>query len=110
MKEMNSLKNDFTKYLATADSSLLLTNNLLQQMDKSQKVEDSSSLETFKLVECSGDNAIGEPIDFRENPFRQSSLLGEGDECWASLKSVYITAFVHNEQVTFVVTSIAMLF
>uniref|UniRef100_A0A8C6RC99 Laminin, alpha 3 n=1 Tax=Nannospalax galili TaxID=1026970 RepID=A0A8C6RC99_NANGA len=37
MKEMNSLKNDFTKYLASADSSLLQTNNLLQQMDKSQK-------------------------------------------------------------------------
>uniref|UniRef100_A0A8C8TSB6 Laminin subunit alpha-3 n=1 Tax=Peromyscus maniculatus bairdii TaxID=230844 RepID=A0A8C8TSB6_PERMB len=41
MKEMNSLKNDFTKYLATADSSLLLTNNLLQQMDKSQKEYES---------------------------------------------------------------------
>lgn len=38
MKEMNSLKNDFAKYLATADASLLQTNNLLQQMDKSQKV------------------------------------------------------------------------
>ncbi|XP_036060854.1 LOW QUALITY PROTEIN: laminin subunit alpha-3 [Onychomys torridus] len=41
MKEMNSLKNDFTKYLATADSSLLQTNNLLQQMDKSQKEYES---------------------------------------------------------------------
>ncbi|XP_021501091.2 laminin subunit alpha-3 isoform X1 [Meriones unguiculatus] len=37
MKEINSLKNDFAKYLATADSSLLQTNNLLQQMDRSQK-------------------------------------------------------------------------
>ncbi|KAL6049169.1 hypothetical protein STEG23_034897, partial [Scotinomys teguina] len=41
MKEMNSLKNDFTKYLATADSSLLQTNTLLQQMDKSQKEYES---------------------------------------------------------------------
>lgn len=41
MKEMGSLKNDFTKYLATADSSLLHTNNLLQQMDKSQKVAEA---------------------------------------------------------------------
>lgn len=41
MKEMDSLKNDFTKYLATADSSLLQTNNLLQQMDKSQKEYES---------------------------------------------------------------------
>ncbi|MEJ1281613.1 laminin alpha 3 [Cricetulus griseus] len=41
MKEMNSLKNDFAKYLATADASLLQTNNLLQQMDKSQKEYES---------------------------------------------------------------------
>ncbi|XP_038186225.1 laminin subunit alpha-3 isoform X2 [Arvicola amphibius] len=41
MREMNSLKNDFAKYLATADSSLLQTNNLLQQMDKSQKEYES---------------------------------------------------------------------
>ncbi|XP_028615306.1 laminin subunit alpha-3 [Grammomys surdaster] len=41
MKEMDSLKNDFTKYLAIADSSLLQTNNLLQQMDKSQKEYES---------------------------------------------------------------------
>ncbi|XP_052011467.1 laminin subunit alpha-3 isoform X2 [Apodemus sylvaticus] len=40
-KEMDSLKKDFTKYLATADSSLLQTNNLLQQMDKSQKEYES---------------------------------------------------------------------
>lgn len=44
MKEMDSLKKDFTKYLATADSSLLQTNNLLQQMDKSQKVAEASGL------------------------------------------------------------------
>ncbi|XP_050016679.1 laminin subunit alpha-3 isoform X6 [Alexandromys fortis] len=41
MREMNSLKNDFAKYLATADSSLLQTNSLLQQMDKSQKEYES---------------------------------------------------------------------
>ncbi|XP_075825390.1 laminin subunit alpha-3 isoform X2 [Microtus pennsylvanicus] len=41
MREMNSLKNDFAKYLATADSSLLQTNRLLQQMDKSQKEYES---------------------------------------------------------------------
>ncbi|XP_017354061.1 laminin subunit alpha-3 isoform X4 [Cebus imitator] len=37
MKEINSLQNDFTKYLATADSSLLQTNIALQLMEKSQK-------------------------------------------------------------------------
>ncbi|XP_048219198.1 laminin subunit alpha-3 isoform X2 [Perognathus longimembris pacificus] len=37
MKEMNSLQSEFTKYLATADSSLLQTNNMLKLMDKSQK-------------------------------------------------------------------------
>lgn len=52
MREMNSLRNDFAKYLATADSSLLQTNSLLQQMDKSQKVADSSFLETSKPVKC----------------------------------------------------------
>lgn len=52
MREMNSLKNDFAKYLATADSSLLQTNNLLQQMDKSQKVADTGFLETSKPVKC----------------------------------------------------------
>ncbi|KAH0517395.1 Laminin subunit alpha-3 [Microtus ochrogaster] len=41
MREMNSLKKDFAKYLATADSSLLQTNSLLQQMDKSQKEYES---------------------------------------------------------------------
>ena len=52
MREMNSLKNDFAKYLSTADSSLLQTNNLLQQMDKSQKVADTGFLETSKPVKC----------------------------------------------------------
>nr|XP_012300471.2 laminin subunit alpha-3 isoform X2 [Aotus nancymaae] len=37
MKEINSLQSDFTKYLATADSSLLQTNIALQLMEKSQK-------------------------------------------------------------------------
>ena len=51
MKEMDSLKHYFTKYLATADSSLLQTNNLLQQMDKSQKVAETRGfLETSTLV------------------------------------------------------------
>ena len=48
---MDSLKKDFAKYLGTADSSLLQTNNLLQQMDKSQKVAEASGLlDTFKPV------------------------------------------------------------
>ncbi|XP_078204024.1 laminin subunit alpha-3 isoform X5 [Callithrix jacchus] len=37
VKEINSLQSDFTKYLATADSSLLQTNTALQLMEKSQK-------------------------------------------------------------------------
>uniref|UniRef100_A0A8C9MD30 Laminin subunit alpha-3 n=1 Tax=Panthera tigris altaica TaxID=74533 RepID=A0A8C9MD30_PANTA len=37
VKEMNSLQSDFTKYLSTADSSLLQTNTLLQLMGKSQE-------------------------------------------------------------------------
>ncbi|KAM7127014.1 laminin subunit alpha-3 isoform 1-T1 [Molossus nigricans] len=37
IKEMNSLQSDFTKSLATADSSLLQTNVLLQLMEKSQE-------------------------------------------------------------------------
>ncbi|XP_019321081.2 laminin subunit alpha-3 isoform X2 [Panthera pardus] len=37
VKEMNSLQSDFTKYLSTADSSLLQTNTLLQLMRKSQE-------------------------------------------------------------------------
>lgn len=37
VKEMNSLQSDFTKSLATADSSLLQTNVLLQLMEKSQQ-------------------------------------------------------------------------
>ncbi|XP_053062266.1 laminin subunit alpha-3 isoform X2 [Acinonyx jubatus] len=37
VKEMNSLQSDFTKYLTTADSSLLQTNTLLQLMEKSQE-------------------------------------------------------------------------
>lgn len=36
---MNSLQSDFSKYLTTADSSLLQTNTLLQLMGKSQEVE-----------------------------------------------------------------------
>uniref|UniRef100_A0A8C0PC17 Laminin subunit alpha-3 n=1 Tax=Canis lupus familiaris TaxID=9615 RepID=A0A8C0PC17_CANLF len=37
VKEMNSLQSDFSKYLTTADSSLLQTNTLLQLMGKSQE-------------------------------------------------------------------------
>uniref|UniRef100_A0A8C5NVV6 Laminin subunit alpha-3 n=1 Tax=Jaculus jaculus TaxID=51337 RepID=A0A8C5NVV6_JACJA len=37
VKEMTSLKSDFTKYLTTADSSLLQTNNVLQLLDSNQK-------------------------------------------------------------------------
>ncbi|XP_053427342.1 laminin subunit alpha-3 isoform X2 [Nycticebus coucang] len=37
VKEINSLQTDFTKYLTTADSSLLQTNVLLQLLEKSQK-------------------------------------------------------------------------
>ncbi|XP_012657470.1 laminin subunit alpha-3 [Otolemur garnettii] len=37
VKEINSLQSDFTKYLTTADSSLLQTNVLLQLLEKSQK-------------------------------------------------------------------------
>ncbi|XP_054528114.2 laminin subunit alpha-3 isoform X6 [Pan troglodytes] len=37
VKEINSLQSDFTKYLTTADSSLLQTNIALQLMEKSQK-------------------------------------------------------------------------
>ncbi|XP_054439429.1 laminin subunit alpha-3 isoform X2 [Pteronotus mesoamericanus] len=37
VKEMNSLQSDFAKSLATADSSLLQTNVLLQMMEKSQQ-------------------------------------------------------------------------
>jgi laminin alpha 3/5 len=38
VKEIDSLQSEFTKYLTTADSSLLQMNNVLQLMDKSQKV------------------------------------------------------------------------
>lgn len=41
MKEMDSLKNDLTEHLATADASLLQTNSLLQRMDTSQKEYES---------------------------------------------------------------------
>ncbi|XP_008574866.1 PREDICTED: laminin subunit alpha-3 [Galeopterus variegatus] len=37
VKEINSLQSDFTKYLTTADASLLQTDNVLQLMEKSQK-------------------------------------------------------------------------
>uniref|UniRef100_A0A2K6FCC1 Laminin subunit alpha 3 n=1 Tax=Propithecus coquereli TaxID=379532 RepID=A0A2K6FCC1_PROCO len=37
MKEVNSLQSDFTKYLTTADASLLQINVVLQLMEKSQK-------------------------------------------------------------------------
>ncbi|XP_004421058.1 PREDICTED: laminin subunit alpha-3 isoform X1 [Ceratotherium simum simum] len=37
VKEMNSLQSDFTKYLSTADASLLQTNVVLQLMRKSQE-------------------------------------------------------------------------
>uniref|UniRef100_A0A2K6LHJ6 Laminin subunit alpha-3 n=1 Tax=Rhinopithecus bieti TaxID=61621 RepID=A0A2K6LHJ6_RHIBE len=37
VKEINSLQSDFTKYLTSADSSLLQTNIALQLMEKSQK-------------------------------------------------------------------------
>uniref|UniRef100_A0A2R8ZEU5 Laminin subunit alpha-3 n=1 Tax=Pan paniscus TaxID=9597 RepID=A0A2R8ZEU5_PANPA len=37
VKEINSLQSDFTKYLTTADSSLLQTNIALQLLEKSQK-------------------------------------------------------------------------
>ncbi|XP_046289595.1 laminin subunit alpha-3 isoform X1 [Marmota monax] len=37
VKEIDLLKSDFTKFLTTADSSLLQTNTVLQQMDKKQK-------------------------------------------------------------------------
>ncbi|XP_073926279.1 laminin subunit alpha-3 isoform X3 [Castor canadensis] len=37
VKEIDSLQSEFTKYLTTADSSLLQMNNVLQLMDKSQK-------------------------------------------------------------------------
>ena len=36
---MNSLQSDFTKSLATADSSLMQTNIVLQLMKKSHEVE-----------------------------------------------------------------------
>lgn len=36
---MNSLQSDFTKHLATADSSLLQTNVALELMSKSHEVE-----------------------------------------------------------------------
>ena len=39
VKEMNSLQSDFTKRLATADSSLMQTNIVLQLMKKSHEVE-----------------------------------------------------------------------
>lgn len=53
MKEMDSLKNDLTEHLATADASLLQTNSLLQRMDTSQKVAETLGfLETSKAVEC----------------------------------------------------------
>lgn len=39
VKEMNSLQSDFTKHLATADSSLLQTNVALELMSKSHEVE-----------------------------------------------------------------------
>ena len=39
VKEMNSLQSDFTKSLATADSSLMQTNIVLQLMKKSHEVE-----------------------------------------------------------------------
>lgn len=39
VQEMNSLQSDFTKSLATADSSLLQTNIMLKLMEKSQEVE-----------------------------------------------------------------------
>lgn len=42
MKETSSLQSDFTKFLATADSSLLQTNIVLQQMEKSQKVVNTA--------------------------------------------------------------------
>lgn len=41
VKEINSLQSDFTKYLTSADSSLLQTNIALQLMEKSQKVEET---------------------------------------------------------------------
>nr|XP_051707297.1 laminin subunit alpha-3 isoform X2 [Oryctolagus cuniculus] len=37
VKEISSLQSDFTKFLTTADSSLLQTNIMLQQMEESQK-------------------------------------------------------------------------
>ncbi|XP_074239777.1 laminin subunit alpha-3 isoform X2 [Saimiri boliviensis] len=43
MKEINSLQSDFTKYLATAESSLLQTNIALQLMEKSQKEYEKSA-------------------------------------------------------------------
>lgn len=53
MKEMDSLKNDLTEHLATADASLLQTNSLLQRMDTSQKVAETLGfLETSKAMEC----------------------------------------------------------
>ncbi|XP_036761629.2 laminin subunit alpha-3 isoform X2 [Manis pentadactyla] len=43
IKEMNSLQSDFTKYLATANSSLLQINIMLQLMRKSQKEYEKSA-------------------------------------------------------------------
>ncbi|KAK2509506.1 hypothetical protein MC885_005672 [Smutsia gigantea] len=43
VKEMNSLQSDFTKYLATANSSLLQINIMLQLMKKSQEEYEKSA-------------------------------------------------------------------
>ncbi|XP_042095481.1 laminin subunit alpha-3 isoform X1 [Ovis aries] len=44
VKEMNSLQTDFTKRLATADSSLMQTNNVLQLMKKSHEEYEKSAV------------------------------------------------------------------
>jgi len=62
VQEMNSLQSDFSKYLATADSSLLQTNMLLQRIGKSQEVETKLVLQKIEKTFRSYPRKLGDRL------------------------------------------------
>lgn len=59
---MNSLRSDFSKYLAAADSALLQTNVLLQRMENSQQVQTKLLLQKIEKTFRSYARKLGDGL------------------------------------------------
>ncbi|XP_061026258.1 laminin subunit alpha-3 isoform X1 [Eubalaena glacialis] len=83
VKEMNSLQSDFTKHLATADSSLLQTNVALQLMSKSHE-----EYEKLAVTLNEARHELSDKVRELSKSSSKASLVGEAEKHAQSLQEL----------------------